>query len=49
MLETLGGDDDARRIERAVVSAVHDLEVTRDVGGTLGTRAAGDSILRRLQ
>jgi 3-isopropylmalate dehydrogenase len=49
MLETLGRDDDARRIEAAVESAVHDGEVTRDVGGTLGTKEAGEAILRRLQ
>jgi len=48
MLETLGRDDDARRIERAVESAVHDREVTRDIGGTLGTRDAGTAILGRM-
>jgi 3-isopropylmalate dehydrogenase len=48
LLETLGRDDDARRIEGAVESAVHAGEVTRDVGGSLGTREAGDAILRRL-
>ena len=49
LLETLGRDDDARRIERAVESAVRDRDVTRDVGGTLGTREAGDAILKRLR
>ena len=48
MLETLGRADDASRIERAVESAVRDGAVTRDVGGTLGTREAGDAIVRRL-
>jgi 3-isopropylmalate dehydrogenase len=48
MLETLGRDDDAGRIERAVESAVHDREVTCDVGGTLGTREAGAAILGRM-
>jgi 3-isopropylmalate dehydrogenase len=48
MLETLGRRDDARRIERAVESAVHDRDVTRDAGGTLGTREAGDAIRSRL-
>ena len=48
MLETLGRAEDARRIERAVEDAVHHGETTRDVGGTLGTRAAGEAILRRL-
>ena len=48
MLETLGRREDAQRIERAVEAAVHAQETTRDVGGSLGTRAAGDAILRRL-
>ena len=48
MLETLGRLDDAKRIERAVESAVRDGAVTRDVGGTLGTKAAGDAIRGRL-
>ena len=49
MLETLGRGEDARRIETAVEAAVHDGDVTRDVGGTLGTREAGEAILRRIQ
>jgi 3-isopropylmalate dehydrogenase len=49
MLETLGRVADARRIERAVEEAVHAGETTRDVGGTLGTREAGDAIRRRLR
>jgi 3-isopropylmalate dehydrogenase len=48
MLETLGRADDSARIERAVEGAVRAGEVTRDVGGTLGTAAAGAAILRRL-
>jgi 3-isopropylmalate dehydrogenase len=48
MLETLGRVEDARRIERAVEAAVQAGEVTRDVGGSLGTTEAGDAILRRL-
>jgi 3-isopropylmalate dehydrogenase len=48
MLETLGRAADSARIERAVESAVRDVEVTRDIGGTLGTRDAGAAILRRL-
>ncbi|HKE84003.1 MAG TPA: isocitrate/isopropylmalate dehydrogenase family protein [Vicinamibacterales bacterium] len=48
MLETLGRADDAARIERAVETAVHANETTRDVGGTLGTRAAGSAILKRM-
>jgi 3-isopropylmalate dehydrogenase len=49
MLDTLGHADHAQRIERAVAGAVQDYEVTRDVGGTLGTREAGDAIMRRLR
>ena len=48
MLETLGRPDDCARIERAVEGAVRDGEVTRDIGGTLGTTAAGAAIVRRL-
>ncbi len=49
MLDTLGRSDDARRVERAVEGAVKAGEVTRDVGGTLTTREAGDAVLRRLR
>ena len=49
MLETLGRTEDAARIERAVESAVQAREGTRDIGGTLGTKAAGEAILRRLE
>jgi 3-isopropylmalate dehydrogenase len=48
MLDTLGRHDDAKRINRAVESAVLDGAVTRDVGGKLGTKAAGDAIRQRL-
>ena len=48
MLETLGRADDAQRIEVAVEQAVRAGDVTRDIGGSLGTREAGDAILRRL-
>jgi 3-isopropylmalate dehydrogenase len=48
MLDTLGRRDDAERINRAVESAVLDGAMTRDVGGKLGTRAAGDAIHQRL-
>ena len=48
MLETLGRTDDAERITRAVELAVHDRAVTRDIGGELGTRAAGEAIRQRI-
>jgi 3-isopropylmalate dehydrogenase len=40
-LETLGMDDEARAIERAIEYAVRETQVTRDAGGVLGTREAG--------
>ena len=48
LLETIGRDADAARIERAVEGAVRAGEVTRDVGGRLGTRGAGDAVLARM-
>jgi 3-isopropylmalate dehydrogenase len=48
MLETLGRAEDAARIQTAVQSAVKAGEVTRDVGGTLGTHEAGRAIALRL-
>lgn len=48
MLEYLGFDDAANAIERAVVAAIDAGETTRDIGGTLGTKAAGDAIVKRL-
>jgi 3-isopropylmalate dehydrogenase len=44
MLETLGWRDEAARIERAVSAAVAAGETTKDIGGALGTREAGDWI-----
>ena len=49
MLEYLGHVDEARLIERAVTEAIQAQETTRDLGGTLGTKAAGEAILRRLE
>ena len=49
MLETLGRADAARRIEHAVEEAVHAGETTRDIGGPLGTKEAGDAIVKRLR
>jgi 3-isopropylmalate dehydrogenase len=48
MLDYLGHPDQAGRIEGAVVSAIAAGETTRDLGGTLGTKAAGEAILKRL-
>jgi len=49
MVEFLGREEDARRIERAVEAAVQAGDVTRDVGGTLSTTEAGDAVVRRLE
>jgi 3-isopropylmalate dehydrogenase len=48
MLEYLGHAQEAERIERAVVGAIEAGETTHDIGGKLGTKAAGEAILRRL-
>ncbi|MEW6320826.1 MAG: isocitrate/isopropylmalate dehydrogenase family protein [Acidobacteriota bacterium] len=48
MLETLGAVDEARAIERAVVSAIDEHQTTSDIGGSLGTSQVGDYIARRL-
>jgi 3-isopropylmalate dehydrogenase len=48
LLETLGRTDEARRIESAVEAAVHANETTPDIGGTLGTRAVGEAMVRRV-
>jgi 3-isopropylmalate dehydrogenase len=48
MLEHLGHGDAARDLERAVEAAVETGATTRDLGGELGTEAAGDWICARL-
>jgi 3-isopropylmalate dehydrogenase len=49
MLEYLGFANEGNAIERAVISAIDAGETTRDIGGSLGTRAAGEAVLRRLE
>jgi 3-isopropylmalate dehydrogenase len=44
MLETLGLTNEAASIDAAIAHAVRERQVTQDVGGTLGTREAGDWI-----
>ena len=44
MLETLGWQQEAKAIERAVETAVEKEQTTPDIGGPLGTRAVGDFI-----
>jgi 3-isopropylmalate dehydrogenase len=49
MLEHLGLAEPAAALERAVVSAIADGEVTRDVGGSLSTTDAGAAIAGRVR
>jgi 3-isopropylmalate dehydrogenase len=44
MLEFLGMTSEAERIDAAVLESVRQKETTQDIGGTLGTREAGDWI-----
>ena len=48
MLEYLGHTSEASLIENAVIAAIDANETTHDLGGTLGTRAAGEAVLQRL-
>src|SRR5947207_13869847 len=48
MLEFLGHADECERIEKAVIAAIEAGETTHDIGGSLGTKAAGEAILNRL-
>jgi 3-isopropylmalate dehydrogenase len=48
MLETLGQGEAARAIDAAVREVVARGEVTEDIGGSLGTREAGEAIVRAL-
>src|SRR5438128_10989736 len=49
MLEYLGYASEAKAIETAVVAAVDANETTKDLGGSLGTRAAGNAVWKRLE
>lgn len=48
MLSHLGWPDEERRLEAIVAKAIATRNCTPDVGGTLGTRAVGDWVLREL-
>ena len=48
MLETLAWTKEAAAIDAAVLEAVRENQVTRDIGGTLRTREAGDWITRHI-
>ena len=45
MLETLGWSAEAAAIDAAILKAVTERQVTEDIGGSLGTREAGDVIV----
>jgi isocitrate/isopropylmalate dehydrogenase len=49
MLETLGRTEEAAAIDRAVLKAVTERQVTQDIGGKLGTQEAGDAIVRGIE
>ena len=49
MLDYLGFRDAAADIERAVTETIRAGETTNDLGGSLGTRAAGEAVLKRLR
>jgi 3-isopropylmalate dehydrogenase len=49
MLRHLGDEAAAARVEEAVRATVVAGEVTPDLGGALGTAAAGDAVMRRLE
>jgi 3-isopropylmalate dehydrogenase len=48
MLEHLGMSAEAQKIEAAVLEAVRQKETTADIGGTLGTREAGQWVAQRV-
>jgi 3-isopropylmalate dehydrogenase len=49
MLEYLGFDAEGQAIERAVEAAIKAGATTHDLGGALGTKAAGEAVLERLE
>ncbi|HEX7708838.1 MAG TPA: 3-isopropylmalate dehydrogenase [Thermoanaerobaculia bacterium] len=49
MLEYLGHTEEAAIIEKAVTQTIQAGETTKDLGGSLGTAAAGAAVLKRLE
>ena len=49
MLAHLGMTGEAEKIEAAVLEAVRQKKTTQDIGGTLGTREAGEWTAGRLR
>jgi 3-isopropylmalate dehydrogenase len=48
MLDTLGLRDEAAAIDAAVLNAVRENQVTVDIGGSLGTREAGEFVANQI-
>ena len=48
MLRHLGLDKESDKIEAAVLEAVRQKKTTQDIGGSLGTREAGEWVCRAL-
>jgi isocitrate/isopropylmalate dehydrogenase len=48
MLAHLGMTGEAQKIEAAVFEAVRQKKATSDIGGTLGTREAGEWVAQRV-
>jgi 3-isopropylmalate dehydrogenase len=49
MLETLGLSKEAAAVDAAILKAVRENQVTADIGGTLGSREAGDAIANQIR
>jgi 3-isopropylmalate dehydrogenase len=49
MIEHLGDEDAAKRMESAVTAAIRAGECTRDLGGSLSTREAANAVIGRLR
>jgi 3-isopropylmalate dehydrogenase len=49
MLDYLGYSEEAELIEKAVIATIDAGETTHDIGGPLGTRAAGAAVVKRLE
>lgn len=49
MFEHLQMKDEAQLIEKAVIKAIKENQTTQDIGGKLGTRAAGDFIAKTIR
>jgi isocitrate/isopropylmalate dehydrogenase len=49
LLEYLGESEQARRVEAAVLKVIAGGEVTEDLGGTLGTQAAAQAVVKHIR